>query len=83
MAKMRKSRNASYGCTERGKVQIDVESNSEKLLKELEEALADEGFEKSCYSDETEYGTLWAFFMPSDRVSEFNEIYKVTKWRHS
>lgn len=79
-AKMKKSINKNAGAGTRGVVQIDVESNSEELLQKLENTLIEElAIEPSCYEEETEYGTLWSFFVPTSEVKVFNKIYKEIK----
>lgn len=78
--KMKKSINKNDGVGTRGVVQVDVQSNSEELLQKLENRLVDElAIEPSCHEDETEYGVLWSFFVPTNEMKNFNDIYKEVK----
>lgn len=77
---MKKQINKNAGNGTRGVVQVDVQSNSEELLKKLEDTLIDElAIEPSCYEEETEYGILWSFFILTSEMKDFNQIYKEIK----
>lgn len=76
---MKKSRNASNGCGDRGTVQIDV-TGTESELELLETKLVREGFEKAPCSDDNNDGThTWSFFLESWRLDEFNSLYREAK----